>query len=353
MRNLTKTDLAALAENVDGPVALTRREFLMPVAADGIVFPPTYAGGGYAIDDLSDGTKTVIVDSVGSQANRMEILFVRNKRSNGPFADLVPQVGIEIERRDEKGNAKDVISIMEAGHRLGDALIRSSELADDANEAFALYRREGDAALIAKLSPTTLVFGAWDSRDTQAKLPRIVQSIVRAWDVDPLKRSAQYAPPVDYAELDVFTEAEREKAEGKESSDLAKRGFVHVPSVDTHGGVRVNGEITRDITVNLTALRQLGGDDGDALRCYILGLALAAATAEIDGFYRQGCHLVPDPEAAAPWRLVKRDGTREEVLLDAGEVRRFAAEFCQRFGKGPDKTVPFDKKKAQADAKKK
>ena len=46
----------------------------------------------------------------------------------------------------------------------------------------------GDATAIAKLAPTSLVFGVWDSRDTQARLPRIVQSVIRAWDVSELKR---------------------------------------------------------------------------------------------------------------------------------------------------------------------
>jgi CRISPR-associated protein Csb1 len=36
------------------------------------VFPPTYADIGYNIDLLSDDTKVCTIDSVGSEANRME-----------------------------------------------------------------------------------------------------------------------------------------------------------------------------------------------------------------------------------------------------------------------------------------
>jgi hypothetical protein len=50
---------------------------------------------------------------------------------------------------------------------------------------------------------------------------------------------------------------------------------------------------------------------------------------------------------------VARDGTREEVDLDTGELEAFAVESAEAFEKGADRTVPFDKKKAQADAKKK
>ena len=40
-----------------------------------VFFPPTYADVGYNIDSLSDGTKVATVDSVGSQANRIEPIF--------------------------------------------------------------------------------------------------------------------------------------------------------------------------------------------------------------------------------------------------------------------------------------
>ena len=61
-----------------GPVALVRREVLVPVEGrDAVFFPPTYASDKqpYNIDTLGDGTKVVTVDSVGSQANRMEPVF--------------------------------------------------------------------------------------------------------------------------------------------------------------------------------------------------------------------------------------------------------------------------------------
>ena len=341
-RILTLDNLNDLAENTNGSVALTRRHYLKPVADDRIVFPPTFAGGNYAMDTLSDGTRTVIIDTVGSQANRMEELFILTK--SGPHAEFVPQVNVEIER--EKYGEKTSISIMEAGHRLGDALIRASELATDAGTAFATYKAKGDAGPIAKLSPTTLVFGAWDSRDTQAKMPRLVQSTVRAWDVDDLKRSAQYAPPIDYNEWGVFTEAE--------VKDKSERGYGHIPSVNTHGGVYVNGAITRDVTVNLIALRQLDSNEkGDALRGYILGLTLLSAMDDLDGFYRQGCLLTPDPDAPSPWKLIDRNGTREDVQIDQEAVKAFTKTNMDGFGKGPDKTVKFDKKLAQADSKKK
>lgn len=327
------------ANHSAGPVALTLRHTLLPVeGADAVIFPPTYAGIGYNVDTLSDGSRVATVDSVGSQANRMEPVF-----RDEPYDALVPQVTITY------GNDRSV-SILEAGHRLGDALIRSTALAAVANAAFRTFLDTGDAAAIARLAPTSLVFGVWDSRDTQAKLPRIVQSVIRAWDVDDLKRSAQYMPPVDYAELEVFSDAEKKKQEGSTKGPLAQRGFVHVPATKEHGGIVVHGDIRRTVTVNLVALRRLGGEDGPALRRYVLGLALVAATAPLDGFLRQGCLLTPDPEAPAAWAAVSREGVRQALALDADGALAFAQSAAAVFGVGEDRTVAFDKTRAKEDA---
>jgi CRISPR-associated protein Csb1 len=329
-----------------GPVALVWKQQLEPVEGDGgVFFPPTYADltGNYNIDKLSDGTQVATVDSVGSQANRIEPIFVKSETGDDELAKLVPQISIEIseERR---------VSILHAGHRLGDAIIRSSGLKDEAQAAFSSFLDTGDASLIAKLAPTSLVFGVWDSRGTQAKLPRLVQSVIRAWDVDRLTRSAQYVPAIDYAKLEVFTEEEKAKQENDPKSPLAKRGFVAVPAVGAHGGIVARGEIVRDVTINLVALRRLrGGASTEALQRYILGLTLVAAVEPVDAFLRAGCLLVPKESAKSPWVEVARSGERAGVALDAAAVRTFAAESAKQFGVGADRVVQFDPKLAKED----
>jgi CRISPR-associated protein Csb1 len=307
-----------------------------------VIFPPTYAEIGYSIDTLSDGTKVAQIDSVGSQANRMEPLFKKAKpgQPDNPLAKLVPQVEIAIDN-------ERTVSILDAGHRLGDAIVRSSDLGGDAQKAFKQLLDTGDAGAIAKIAPTSLVFGAWDSRDTQAKLPRVVQAVIRAWDVDPIRRSAQYVPPVDYAALDVFSDDEKKKAEGDTKSPLAQRGFVHVPAVGQHGGIVVRG----DVTVNLVALRQIGGENGTALRQYVLGLALVAAVELQDGFLRQGCLLTLDADEAQTWMVVDRNGRRASVDLEERAVHAYAAAAAKRFGVGTDRQATFMKERAKADLK--
>ncbi|MGC4083737.1 MAG: type I-U CRISPR-associated RAMP protein Csb1/Cas7u [Vicinamibacterales bacterium] len=334
-------ELKRWADDPNGPVALHMKQKLVPVEGDGaVVFPPTYANIGYNIDQLSDGTSVATIDSVGSEANRMEPVFMRE-----PYKALVPQIDIAY------GDGR-LLSILEAGHRLGDAIVRATELQEPAQAAFKLFLECGDASAIAKLAPTSLVFGVWDSRDTGAKLPRIVQAVIRAWDISPLTRSAQYNPALDYAALDVFSEEDKQKAEGKSESPLAQRGFVHVPSTEAHGGVVVRGAIERDVTVNLIALRRLRGQQEDALRRYILGLSLVAALEPLDPFLRQGCMLVPDYATAQQWTAVERTGERRQVTLDPAAVLTFAQEAAQAFGVGKSRSVAFDKDLAKSDLKK-
>lgn len=328
-----------------GPVALLSKQLLEPVEGDGgVFFPPTYADVGYNIDELGDGTKVATVDSVGAQANRIEPIFKQSTSRDNELATLVPQIEIE------HGGGR--VSILQAGHRLGDAVIRSSDLKDEARAAFSAVLDTGDATALAKLAPTSLVFGVWDSRDTQAKLPRLVQSVIRAWDVDVLTRSAQYFPPIDYAALDVFSEDEKVKQEGDPKSPLAKRGFVAVPATRAHGGIVARGSIVRDVTINLVALRRLqGGQNTEALRRYVLGISLVAATEPLDGFLRAGCLLVPKAGAEASWEEVARTGERSQVELGAAAVRSFATEAAQTFGVGRDRVVRFDAKLAKDDLK--
>ncbi len=329
-----------------GPVALVLKEHLCPVEGeDGVFFPPTYATDKepYNIDTLADGTKVVTVDSVGSQANRMEPIFQAGPDGDAAISALVPQISIHI------GEGKRV-SVLEAGHRLGDAIVRASSLKDAARAAFDEFRATGDCTAIAKLGPTSLVFGVWDSRDTQAKLPRIVQSVIRAWDVDVLHRSAQYGPPVDYAALDIFSEEDKQKSENNPKSPLAQRGFVPVPSTGAHGGVVARGPIVRDVTINLVALRRLHAKgDVQALRRYVLGLCLVAATAPQDGFLRQGCLLVPKEGAESRWLEVARTGTRTPVALTHDAARTLAAKWAKAFGVGDTTEYEFDKALAKAD----
>lgn len=338
----------------DGPAALVIREHLMPVEGhDAPVFPATFAAGdgfpgGYNIDppptkdDPWKMPNVCLIDSVGSQANRIEPIFAEDE-----YAKLIPQIVITA------GEKK--INLLEAGHRAGDALVRCSEVKEEIQKAFRSLQM-GDAEPLAKIAPTSLVFGAWDSRDTQAKLPRLVSSGIRAFDVRRLTRGAVYIPPVDYAELDVFSETEKQKAEGSSKSPLAQRGFVHNPASGSHGGVIATNGIRRDATLSLAALQLLKAANEDrtlALRRYVLGLSLVALTTNTSTYLRQGCNLVLDPDKPREFNEVYRDGRRESTSISHSDALAFAKEAAKEFGVGESREVAFDKAKAKQDVKKK
>lgn len=329
----------------DGPAALVIREWLMPVEGKGgVFFPATFAAGdgfrgGYNIDGDPGGRNVCLVDSVGSQANRMEPMFARDR-----YRELVPQIVIEA------GDKQ--VSIFDAGHRAGDALLRSTALHDELRPALEDVLA-GNAEPLARIAPTSLVFGAWDSRDTQAKLPRVVASTIRAFDVRPLTRSAVYIPPVDYAALDVFSEEDKAKGEANNKSPMAQRGFVHNPASAAHGGAIAEGGIRRDATLGLAALRRLhAGDDAAqtlALRRYVLGLALVALTGPTESYLRQGCTLVLDPEEMREYVEVYPDGSRPPCTIDHAAALEYARVAARAFGVGESRTVRFEPERARAD----
>jgi len=327
--------------------ALVLRQWLEPVdGKDGIIFPPTYAKPertrdedwtGYNIDRIDERTSVCQIDSVGSQANRMEPIFLREG-----YRELVPSVVI---RAEVKGEMKEV-NLLEAGHRAADAIVRFSSLAGDLRSAFMAIRSEGNAVPLARIAPTSLVFGAWDSRDTQVKLPRIVRSVIRAYGVRPLHRSAQYVPPLDYVEEGVL-EAPTNKTQEDSMSEL---GLRHAPAVWTHGGVLVDGEIRREASLNLVALRALAagpGEDPLPLRRYILGLALVAFTAPQETFLREGCQLVPATDLPPEWKVVHHDGTREDFDLSHAVAKEYAKLASDAFEVGAARIAEFDAKAAR------
>lgn len=334
---------AWLEDSSDAPAAIVSREYLTPVEGrDGVFFPPTFAAaenskvfpGGYNIDELGNGENVCLVDSVGSQANRIEPMF-----AVGEYAELVPQLVVE-------AGAKKV-SILDAGHRAGDAIVRCTELKDALRKAFEALKR-GDAVPLAKLAPTSLVFGVWDSRDTQAKAPRLLAATIRAFNVAKLTRSAQYNPAVDYVEEELLEETDDKDA----LKSYSERGFRHVPASATHGGVIARGDIRREVTLQVAALRLLRGttdDETKKLRAYLLGLALVAFTKPAVGFLRQGCNLVLESDRRPESKVVFHNGRREVSGLTHDAALVFARNAAAAFGVGDSKTVKFDTKLAKDD----
>jgi CRISPR-associated protein Csb1 len=329
----------------DQPVAITLTEILEPSGGPGtVIFPPTYARRGgdhpYAISvfrsDLApeaaaaQGLEANVcdLDSVGSQANRMEPAF-----AEPPLNSLVPQCVIKA------GTA--TVNLLEIGHRVADGAVRFSALAEGAAKAIAALRTEHDATALARLAPTSFIFGFWDSRDSMLRCPRIVNSTIRASNVAVLKRSAQFNPAFDPAGLNLAEAADLQSAPAQDEKDpLSQEGLRAAPAVDSHGGVRVFGRIIRRTEINLVALRsvavtkagKIDAPETLKLRRYLLGLSLVAGRVQNAYNLRQGCLLVPVPEPAPAAQVVLPSGQRQTFAWELGPSFDFAQAAAKDYG---------------------
>ncbi|MDW8262701.1 MAG: type I-U CRISPR-associated RAMP protein Csb1/Cas7u [Phycisphaerales bacterium] len=332
------------ASDPDAAVALRLRQRLRPVEESRIIFPPTYADIGYNIDQLSDGTQVATIDSIGSQANRLEPIFKSD--STNPDNWLVPQIQILLREEacgqcdqcnrgtaERCANPRPVLrSLLDLAHRAADAVIQCCPDLQGRVEAAFLNLRNGDAGPLCTIAPTSLVFGVWDSRGVSGeKRPRLIRSIIRAWEVEPIHAAAQFNSVSKY--LDSRQSNELKKTAKDLKVQLSEVGLDDAPSGRVHGGVLVHGEITRDVTVNLIALRGICGTDEEetkAIRRYLLGLCLFAAVSDGELYLREGC-LLHYAGNSDEWFEVPRRGEPRPVRLDRDVVRNFVEEAAHHF----------------------
>lgn len=317
-----------------GLVALTFRQKLDSIEDSGVpVFPPTYPapergphrfGTPYTVNETKEGTRICDLDSVQSQANRMETAFTND------LADLIPQHMVQA------GNHQ--VALTELPHRIADASIRATDLTSDIRDGM-LAISAGNPVPLATIAPTSLIYGVWDSRDTQVKLPRAVRSEIRACDVSVFTRSAQFSGTFSRESLGIDEKIWRKKEHG-----AADVGLAPALSVDAHGGILVHGEIIHTASVLLNVLRKYRTADGsDVLPNYLLGLTLGGLLiGGRDYNLRSGCCLVP--AAPAEWQTIDRNGERQSIEVDENVVinelrvvaRAWAACASIRLGGEPE-----------------
>lgn len=313
-----------------GVAAIVILERLRPVqGARGVFFPPTFANtrkgekSDYQIDrfgpraDDPEGAQKdgvianrCTVDSVPSQANRLEVRLLRYSGRS------IPKVTITGSRVGQVS-----IDLLEVGHRVGDAVVRYSKNGDkngfEPFEAALQAYVKGDAAPLAMLAPTSLVFGYWDSRDsatkksTKSKARRLIRSEIVAFNVQKVTKRSQYWSSIDpevSQELEqILREAKEAAQEDPNSKNPASQlGMTDVPAPESPGGVIAFGPIERTTIIALSGLRALAtfkattnavgpeidGDKTLALRRYLFALALASATDPGVWDLREGCILV-------------------------------------------------------------
>lgn len=323
-------------------VAITLEQSLQPLIGRSI-YPASYAAGEvskdkgprYCITELRNGENVCVVDSIPSQANRIEQAWA----SENAYRELFPKVTVEAKLADGSTSQR---SIMELGHRAADGAVLASDLAKEVTEAMrSMVASPASPVALASLSPSSLLMGLWDSRPNRSglKLPRAFSATIEATNVAERVRHAQYNSAWHASMLDKELQ---EAMKGMKASEIGLDGAL---AGDGLGGVEVFGKITRMAWLSAVPLRSnlaLCGrrpDDGaHALTAeYVAALGLLALTMPASPWLRSGCNLVPN--GAATLQIVARDGKKQPVALEHNDVldglRSLARDmkFPERAGK--------------------
>ena len=387
---MTQLTFERLRDAVAGDaVALRSRLTLQPAGGEGDkVFPPSYNVDGraehkYAIEErqIGDSDKvsvTVLLDSVASQANRAELALLEGWERDEldfpvPYVDFTGDGGV---------TDYDRLTVLEAPHRLADAIFRDSLLADEDRETLFRLSDIGRAITDAtprnaiglfRYSPTCLLFGMWDSTGPRgglgSKFQRAYVSEIIGLDatignkvrsrIDPLQiekiapddRVFNSANPEEVWTHDAGNTEKDNKdkpvyaSRGSKSGEAGQPSKINhgniVPSIDTQtGGVTIS-EALQTTVISFAALRRLRfkgmqREAETAARTAVaaLGVAAIAYQYEMDFDLRSRCLLLPTNPPSL--ELLKRDGSTGEMVDvnrdSAAQILLEAAEHSGAMG---------------------
>lgn len=363
-----------------GAVAIRVRRRLQPAGGPGTkVFPPTYgvdekAPHKYCLEKRrinGQEVETVTLDSVQSQANRLEEAL----RDAWQRRELrLPVVAIDFGGETELDDVGEITSL-DTPHRLADALLRDSATEKDGTPF--RYTPEGraftdarvtHATALYRLCPTALVFGLWDSTGPKgglgAKFARaLVSEIVGAGAVLGSKTASRIDPvqiqniskqwPILEGSDGTWTLDPDQAKQAKGKAVPYKTGR---PSEVNHGNVTPTideraGGVTIDyaeqtVVLSLAGLRRLRFRDDSAgqplapdareaaeraARTVLAALALAAVVLQQDADHdlRSRCLLVPDQPLT--FELLGRNGEEPRPFtLDRTRALALLAEAQER-----------------------
>lgn len=355
-------ELDRLKQAVTGSAAAFRcRRRLQPAGGEGDkVFPPTFAGAVYAVEQrrvpgLEGPATCVLLDSVQSQANRMELalqeaidagkiampLLVVDFSDHGPTGD--------IEADKKAGRLIDAVgkvTSLQVPHRLADAILRDSDL-----DGLAFRKSDRGRALnqvslanatpLFELCPTALVFGMWDSTGPKGGLgPKFERAMVseivgvRAeWQEAYRARGVRRDPLEIRAAIKVKKSVDTSwtvaasDAKGKDIVAPSSVNHSSVPFDSENSGVTME-YAEQTTTLSLICLRRLRfpingaptADTDTAARTVLAALGLAAATLafESGAGLRSRCLLWP--EGPMEWELLERPGATPAKFSLTGDL---------------------------------
>lgn len=326
--------LDLVKQAVGGRASAFRRKLILQPAggAGDKIFPSTYEGGAYAMEQRrieSALVECVLLDSVQSQANRMEAALLDAWRSHTISLPMV-EVDFSQSAAPEVGR----LTVLETPHRIADAILRDSQLGGTRFRESEVGKRldqvsARNARVLFELCPTALLFGMWDSTGPRgglgAKFARaIVSEIVgigavkgvrTSSRIDPLQILKIAGPVYRTGDGDWTLEAKSERG-GKVKVDPGQRpsevNHGNIPPTIGEGGVTIQYAEQRTV-LSLPALRRFRfradssgkvAPEDHAAWTVLAALGLCAATLATENGYdlRSRCHLVPT--SLAPWELL-------------------------------------------------
>ena len=370
-------------------VALRSRMTLQPAGGEGDkVFPSSYAAEGraehkYAVEERQVGdsdkvTTTVLLDSVASQANRAELALLEGWEQGAltfpvPYVDFTADDGLTDYER---------LTVLEAPHRLADAIFRDSlldgtlfRLSEIGQAVTGATPR--NATDLFRYSPTSLLFGMWDSTGPRgglgSKFQRAYVSEIVGFDAAIGKKVGSRIDPLQIEKVApgdrVFNSADPsseglwthdpDKAEkddkgnpvpasrGSESGEAGQPSKINhgniAPSIDALAGGVTISRAQQTTLISFAALRRLrfrsfSREAETAARTAIaaLGVAAIAYQYEADFDLRSRCLLLPTHLPRL--ELLGRDGSAGEVVdVDrtvASQVLSAAASHAAASGIG-------------------
>jgi CRISPR-associated protein Csb1 len=361
-------DIERLNHMIAEDAALRRRQILQPVGGKGDkIFPPTYPGEGrnapprhvYERRRVNERDSwCVLVDSVQSQANRLEESLL------GAIRDGVSIPHVMVDFSDTGLEGITAVTSLDAPHRVYDAILRDSLLNGEPFMNSAVGKRltkakPEDASALLEMSPTALLFGAWHSTGegggVGAKFARCVVSEIvglevpveevgvnqRTGEIDIRTAGRRTGSRIDplgvLRRVEVF---KGDKGWATTEAGAGKHAKKVRPSEINHGNIAPSVQplgvtcdrIEHTVVLSFPALRRLrfGGPKRDVpARSLLAALGLLALTEQDARGYalRSRCDLVCD--GRTPLEVVHSDGATEPIPMDRTAVRHLYDEAFQ------------------------
>ncbi|MGH8587759.1 MAG: type I-G CRISPR-associated RAMP protein Csb1/Cas7g [Gammaproteobacteria bacterium] len=391
---LTFDHLSTAITSNDAAIRLTTR--LQPAGGPGSkVFPPTHSGGVYAWEMRRTGKDevlpTILLDSVQSQANRMEQALKEAypvDETSSPPKCRIPTLRVDFNK-----DFPDIgyITTLDAPHRIADAIFRDSQIdgkkfrESNVGQAF-INSTMRNATGLFQYCPHALVFGVWDSTGSAGGLGNkfqraLVSEIVGIGAVKGVRTSSRLDPvlrrnPEIYETESGNWTSDPDRAGVKKEKDrpvkygkLSELNLGNVtpdfvrydPKGDRRplrtmyeeiqlgdvlpGGVTIEYAIQTAV-LSLPALRRLHfpiigkesketTERNNAAHTVLAALALAAIAHQREQGYdlRSRCLLVPEGEI--PLELVKNDGRVQMFSLKCSEADTLLEQAIKEATQGP------------------